>query len=312
MKLLIEGDGHFTDKKPERRQDKDFLETMLGKLDQVFQIYRENNCSAMIQVGDFFNSPDASNRVIAALISIIKQNQIVPYVIYGQHDIVGHSGTTFGRSPLKVLKAAGVIEMLGNYTQCVCTDIDEEERSIFLYGASFGQDIPKVDDPKNFNVLVIHAMIGNESLYPGQNITLPQNFSREYKDFNLICCGDYHYYFDIEMGSRRILNPGCLIRKTIGERDLVLEPSVIIYDTKTNETKRVKLKVDPVNEVFDFTEKQKASNDEIVGFVESLRNNVDATTFWQDILEKVYVERKTTDEVKELISESLVFIREEK
>jgi len=299
MKILIVGDTHFSDRRPERRTDADYFGTQLNKFTQIIQIYNEEDCQCMIQVGDFFNSPHVSNYVISSMIDILRENGIIVYCVYGQHDIVGHTGATFRRSPLAVLQSSGQAKLLSQ-KGCMMED------NTVLYGAPFGETFDEsVVDKDQFNVLVVHDMIGSADLYPGQNITQPKSFLEKYKRIGLICCGDYHYSFINEVGERTILNPGALVRKTIGEMDLAHKPKVMLYNTRNKKTKEILLKFESAKHILNCKKVSKVKNDEMEDFIESIRKKKDVSVSWKTILQNVYEKRKTRNEVKQTIDKCL-------
>jgi len=299
VKILIIGDMHITSKAPERRLD-NYFETILDKLEQAIDYYYQYECSMAVQVGDFFDSPDVSNYVIAEVIEFLKQYNMKIYCIFGQHDIVGHSGVTLKRSPLRVLVAADVVDVVRDYV---------EYDNVRVYGSSFGQDIPIPIEGDYLNVLLIHDMIADRPLYSGHTPTPPGKFLRRNSGYSLICCGDYHYYFVEKYKDRYIVNPGALVRKTISKDDLALHPSVCMYDTEYRKLHRHYLTVKEPDEVFDMSMKEKKDNKELLTFIESIRNENQISVSWQHILEEVYEERKTTEGVKEQISKAIVEVR---
>lgn len=306
MKICVLGDTHFSFKRPQSRIDEDYFATQDDKLSQVLEIYVDERCSALVQVGDFFNSPDTSNFVIASLIRRLRRIKPLNVLcIYGQHDITGHSKATLRRSPLKVLEAAGVLGIL-----------DSSGYNLFgagFHGISFGCDIPeKFPDIHDcgYNILVIHDMIGDRPLYPGQPLHNPETFLKRFPEFDLILCGDYHYRFLAKLPengkTRIILNPGAMVRKTISKWDLEHEPAVAIIDTETQSVKMEKLKVKPIEEVFDLSrliEKMEPDKAKLQAFIEKLKSS-SASGFgnWEDALQRVYKEKKTSMVVKEIIS----------
>jgi len=112
MKILELGDSHFSNRRPKGRLDENYLAVLMDKLDQVFDIYYEEHCDVIVQVGDFFNSIHMPDSVKAQLVYYLRKMNEKLLTIYGQHDIEGHSGTTYQNCPLHVLEAAGVIELL--------------------------------------------------------------------------------------------------------------------------------------------------------------------------------------------------------
>jgi predicted phosphodiesterase len=166
MKFGVLGDLHLTNKAPERRKD-DFLQTALGKVDQAMEFFHNQGCKHVFQVGDFFNSPVVARRAEAGIISLLlkyHKKGMQVHAIFGQHDISGHSAATFPNSPLAVACAAGV-NYLGSGGTGIVLDKFAEKNRVYAYGASFGQDVPKVEFPEACNILVIHDMIGNRPLW---------------------------------------------------------------------------------------------------------------------------------------------------
>ena len=199
MKLGIIGDTHYTNRGPSKRLD-DFFATQLLKTTEALGIFQEQGCDYIFQVGDLFDSHSVANRVKAAIISLLKQYHVKLLCVAGQHDIVGHSLGTLPNSPLSVLEAADVIQLLNE------TTLDLEIAKGFevqTYGASFGSDIPVPKNPKAYNILVIHAMIGDRELYPGQNLTSPTRFLKNNPAYSLVLAGDYHYSFEATYISKK-------------------------------------------------------------------------------------------------------------
>jgi len=285
MRLGILGDAHFSGRRPESRTDEDYFQTQMGKLDQAFTFFDEWSCDCIIQVGDLFDRPSTDNEVKAQLISFLRHCSLPFYCIYGQHDISGHSADTFYRSPMRVLQEAESLEVVGQTGIPIASGVD-------LYGASFRQPIPEVE-PKDglFNILVIHAMIGSRPLWPGQELKNPKRFLQKHS-FDLVLCGDYHYSFQEQVGDRWIVNPGCLVRKTVAKWDLAHEPMVGMFDTKKRTYKTRKLDVLPVEDVFRLETSKKAVGDSeaLDKFIRSLKENKVKGTDWKgslhDIIEK--------------------------
>ena len=318
-RLGLLGDLHFTSKAPERRKD-DYYQTLLGKLKQAFDIFEGENCQWVLQPGDFFDSPQVGNKVIADIIKLISRYHFKVLVCAGQHDIFGHSLETLPSSPLSVLQAAGVIRVL-SFVPNICA-------GAVIYGASFGEEVPVPND-QGFNVLVIHRMIGNYQLYPDQPLEDPRGFLRKYPKYNIIICGDYHYRFVDYYQGRIIVNPGAIVRKTISKYDQEHRPAVCILDLARTEpvdvkpmdvrvcprntplkrgvvatVKVVELKVRPVEEVFDLTVQPNTNerNEALNRFISSLREQNQFKVGWKAILPRVLEERKPKQSVCNLLN----------
>lgn len=303
MKLGILGDLHIHSKAPERRLDEDYLETCRIKLHTALSLLE--GCEVLIQVGDFFDSYAVSNRVTAMAIDTIRSMGRVVYCIYGQHDISGHSSTTIHNSPLQVMRAAGAIHLLDD---CPVTTRSDQD-FVTMYGASFGQDVPEVTT-KGFNILVTHRMIGDRPLYPGQELVGPRSFLRKYSDYDLVCCGDYHYRFDDSIQDRVILNPGVMMRKTLKEAELEHIPAVYEFDTQGRKFKIIPIPCQPLSEVMDLARKDRRDVMNLEEFIGKLQSGTTAQIGWKSILLDVMDQRKTSSQARELISDSMSKLEE--
>jgi len=177
-----------------------------------------------------------------------------------------------------------------------------------IYGASFGQEVPTPKYSEVFNILVVHDMIGNRPLFPDQELKSPARYLRQHLEYDLICCGDYHYRFSTFVGNKCICNPGAVLRKTTSEWDLAHQPAVFIFNTEKKEIKEVLLEVKPISEVFDLSEKMttKSDNVQILKFVNELKEKRSVTESWKDNLINVFDERKTSVSVRERLDSYIV------
>ena len=302
MKLGLLGDCHFTNRSPERRKD-NYFQTQCQKFEEGLQIFEKFNCDIIIQVGDFFDSSTVSNRVKSVIIGILRKYNVKVYCVAGQHDIVGHSMGTYANSPLAVFDSAEAIKLLGKESVNFSS-----EKTINIYGTSFGEEVPVTEYSckERYNILVIHEMIGDRELYPGQELQDPIRFLKKYPNYQLVVCGDYHYRFIQQFENRTIINPGCLVRKTISKWDLEHKPAVVIFDTETMISEVVELICKPVEEVFDLSRKLEITDSsKILSFIENLKTSCSEKATWKDILVQILKERNCSELVKNIIDQML-------
>jgi len=258
MKILIVGDLHLRVRPPRRRREADFQDVCLGKLRQIIGIGNDR-ADAVVQVGDFFDSPDPSKGLLAAVIRDFVEMLGSPrprwFAVHGQHDLRYHSQEAAGRSALRVLEAAGCVTILPKKNQTWevlerhWPKLGEE-----IYGASFGQT-PRVLDEKigdEFRVLVAHAMVGDKPLWPGHDLTGPEQYVRRHPGYDLYCLGDYHYPFSVRVGDAWVINPGAVLRLTADPRDRSRQPKVVLFDTDRGEPEDIPLDAAPEAEAFDL------------------------------------------------------------
>lgn len=293
MKLGMIGDFHLTSHRPDRRKD-DYLETLLGKLRQALDLFSNQGVHWVLQAGDFFDSPTVSNRVKSEVIQLLRSYETLRVLCcYGQHDITGHSAATVPNSPLAVLESAEAVAMLNsNPWDLLQLGTD----GIYVYGASFGEDVPTPKDASGTNILVTHRMIGDRPLYPGQPLESPRAFLRQHPEYNIVLCGDYHYPFQDSYEGRLILNVGALARKTITDVDMGLKPSVAIVDTEMMEVEWIPLQVEDPEDIFDLSRDVKPLKNEVAleKLVEELRKQqtTGQTGAWQSALLAVLSEKE--------------------
>lgn len=310
MNLGFFGDTHYTNRGPSRRND-NFFETQINKSLQAFSIFEQYNCSVIFQPGDLFDSHTVSNEVKARIIKLyknnLKQDEKILFVS-GQHDISGHSLYTLKNSPLAVVQAAGVGKLLAAKPYSIL-DL-EDGRTVQVYGASYGEPIPEPESEMDYNILVIHKMIGDRELFPGQELTKPNQFLRNNPKFNLVLCGDYHYRFSSQYEGRTIVNPGCLVRKTISKFDLEHKPSVAIFNIEENEVKFIELDIRPSKEVFNLNQETKIDKLGTEKLIQALKENLQGPSGqqdlkWKNLLLKVIKEKGSSDKIREIIDETI-------
>jgi len=309
MKLGIFGDLHFTSRGPSRRKD-NFFETQMRKFREAFSIFKEEKCDYIIQPGDFFDTHTSSNKIKAEIIRFLRKElwyEEGVFFVSGQHDISGHSLHTLKNSPLAVLKASGVGTLLLSDPHPIYSITDETK--VNLYGASYGEPIPNPEQEDEYNILVIHKMIGDRDLFPGQELQKPNQFLRNNPKYNLVICGDYHYRFSSEYQGRTIINAGCLVRKTISKWDLEHRPSVATFDTETGKVEFFELTCDPIEGVFDLCRDQKIDKINSQKLIDALKSRIGSrknggkTGF--DILLEVIKEKEASEDVRNEIDDVL-------
>jgi len=288
MKIVLLGDQHLRAKTPVNRKDTDFSYTWKTKLQTVIDYCNKvKNIYAVIQVGDMFDSPDVSNSVIIDAIETYRQLPQV-YCIFGQHDIYGNSEAAIKQSPISILESVEAVRIIPYKGLTVAEICETLIDNINLYGVSNYQSLEEFNDvdDTNYNILVCHHMICSEPLFTEQQHIKPNNLLEKFKHFKLIVCGDYHYRFINKYDNRFIINPGCMIRKSISKQDLSLEPSFIVFDTNTNTYEVIPYNFKPPSEVFDLNNIKEVpkDNSKILDFINNLQKQISTKLDWKEIL----------------------------
>jgi len=311
MKLALVGDMHLTLTLPKRRKD-DYVQAMLGKLDAVFRIAEKYNCNGIFQAGDMFHSPRESLYLLGLVIEKIYgwrspggEGFSKFITVYGQHDLWFHSLKSKAKTPIALLEKVGVLDV-ANTDSPIFVSLGNDIPGAWVYGASWGEEIPK-SDPKEgrVEVLIVHAPIMIQQLYPGHKFRNPDEFKG--KGFDLVLCGDYHYRFERRVGDTLVVNPGVMMRRSISEADV--EPAVAIYDTETREVEWVPLPAKPFEEVFDLSDMagkdEELDKEELLALIESLKETGVGKADPKEIILELCKEAKASDRVREIIAEAL-------
>lgn len=265
MKFLILGDCHIRASAPESRTD-DFAETQLDKMQQAVEVALTRKCAAILQPGDLCDTPHIPKYLISKYIRMFRDMKApMIYTVLGQHDIPMRSEESLNKTTDYLLESAGCIRIIknGEFARVGLIRID---------GCSYGSEPPNGPG----DVLLIHAPIGDRPLYPGDEPISPKKFLKEH-DYRLIVAGDYHYTFEASLGERRIVNAGCLVRKTASQYDKEHKPCVYIWDSESGDLQKIPIKVKPAEDV--FVEKGDTPNKE-------------SSTYLSELLESLKTDRK--------------------
>ena len=85
--VLFIGDPHARSKTPGRRRDIDFIDTIIGKMEQIVVIANEHHLQPICEGDLFDNALEHNIELINRLIHVLKQFDKVMWCIYGNHDI---------------------------------------------------------------------------------------------------------------------------------------------------------------------------------------------------------------------------------
>lgn len=261
MKFIVTGDWHLDNRSPENRTD-NYFETQAGKVDFVI----DQGSFPILQPGDFFNSYKANDFLKQFYIKKLQEEKI--YTVFGQHDLRFHSSDK-KNTPLRVLEASGVVQ--------IATEEALLLKNHAIYGCSWGEEFPEIEDEKEFNILLLHKLV-----------TCDDSFSWESDDwihaknlfrltqFDLIVSGDNHKTFIAEKegkkGKRFVINCGSLMRSTIDQQDH--EPHIYLFDTKERTAEKILIPVRPFLEVINLekSKKIKSRDEKLEAFVQKLKD----------------------------------------
>jgi len=268
MKLLYLQDFHLLFKAPINRKD-NYYQSMLLKLDEILSIAKQNKVSAILDGGDFFESPLVANTIVDEVLDKIEKNKIGWVFLFGNHCMLSHHIENSNATALAHMIRRSKFT---NYLKKM------ENDDFYLKGFEYEHDIESKIKEKGlfhnkkdkFTIAIVHALITEKPLpYAAMHVC--------YKDiksnYDCILVAHNHHPFDLKINNTRILNIGCIGRRKIDEQNI--EPSVLLIHTETKELKIIKLKSAKAGkEVFDLEkiEKSKQFESNIDNFIQSLDN----------------------------------------
>jgi len=291
VRFLCVGDLHLRASPTKYRMEdvEAFYEVQRSKLHWIIDQALEYGCHAIIQAGDFFDSPNVPYSVLNMAMSELKrfQEHGPVLVVYGQHDLRYHSASHLYNTPLMSLKESGLVFLAGKKPYVLASSKSDEV--VFIYGAGWGDPIPRPLDEskasgvlkrKTLNVLIVHRLISDQPLFPGHKYCSSVLFLRKAKGFDLIVSGDNHQFFIRRLRSenRVLVNCGSVLRLTVEQRDF--QPKVVLVDVGEEGVKIEKILSIPIHkEVFDLQrlerERQIELNKALGEFISQLQNRME-------------------------------------
>jgi predicted phosphodiesterase len=106
-------DTHLRSETPEGRID-NFNNSILTKMEEVGQIFREEKCDIILHGGDWGDRPDIPYSVYNELVGALKAWNKPIYGIIGSHDYYGYQIKSLKRTAVGALYKSGIIELVGS------------------------------------------------------------------------------------------------------------------------------------------------------------------------------------------------------
>jgi len=224
-KFIVVGDLHLSNKAPSSRTDPNFLATCQNKLTQILEASQQPDITALLLLGDLFNSPCPSYPVLIMFITSFLQKVGCPiYTIVGNHDVFSRSMKTMERTALFLLQSTTKLTVISPmFTPYV----------LFPETCIYISEKPETD---KIPVEMVHELLTEELEFAG---TIPASDYRT--EAEIVISGHYHPGFKKEVNGKLFLNPGSLLRTNISEQDR--QPYFAILTPKTKEYELIEIHV---------------------------------------------------------------------
>lgn len=255
------GDAHNQVRKPANRKD-DFHETYNNKVDEVKRIAKEEGVSAIIQAGDFLNSPQYNNDFIVDTIQkwsfvpekyelleelrnkegnpediVERLREDIPYIgVVGNHELIGESYSTYPRTSLAFMERLGFMRMVSKENPVVFTT--EDGQTVAITGTNYHSKIDEPDFVDDYiveekqgdvHIHFVHGYLTDKNLGPLIKHTLVDAVKDTKADITL--SGHDHIGFkQIEIDGKLFANPGALTRTKADVKEIARQPKVLIIE----------------------------------------------------------------------------------
>ena len=277
-------DVHISATNPRSRQG-DYKQDIIDKLDQIKAVGEKLKVAFFVFAGDLFNlkapmrNPHSLN---STLIDLFKSFPAPVYATEGNHDLRYDSYETFEEQPLKVIYSSGALRQTRDIR------IEPDGIDVHLRGFPFEENpnfkkMPKADKHNcDISICLLHLYTSpSGGSLPKQKIYGYHEISELGDDIYVMG----HYHIDhgiIQVDGKTYVNVGAISRGSISEEDINRQPKIgWVTVTKDDngiqvEGKAIKLKVRPVDEVFDLEqhEEDKKSSKEAEEFVSKLKTDM--------------------------------------
>jgi DNA repair protein SbcD/Mre11 len=288
MKFIFRTDVHVSDKNPASWKG-DYLAEIWSNLDQIGELARKHEATAVLDGGDYFHVKAATRNSHALVVRSAEIQAAYPcptYHVEGNHDIAYNNIETVEKQPIGVLYASGVFHRLREEV------FEEGELCVRVVGVPFSQtrtleELRAIKKKPNDThlIVVVHALAGEK---PPAHV---EDFFGEpvfrYSDLvfdggpDLLCFGHWHRNQGItEIDERHFVNLGAVSRGALVRESLERAPQVALITVEDGlsdlSVKAISLDVAPAEDVFDLERKERQEKESriIEQFVERLQEDV--------------------------------------
>ena len=302
---ILCGDIHLSHNAPKNRAEKkhNWYKAMAQSLYQLRVKQEEHQCPIII-AGDIFDKWDSPAELINFA---IKEMPDEVHAIPGQHDLPNHRHDLIHKSAYWTLVESGKIENIPVGESYV---FKPEKLDVIAYPwnvplSPYGGDCPHKDFLK---LAVIHRYCykninGHNSGYKGapQEAEIQQQV-KKLKGFDAAVFGDNHTRWFYKGENINVVNCGTFMRRSIKDKDITPNVAYLYSDGRihidTIDTDDKWLDA-PINE--ELTQ----NTEEITKFVHKLLKAETDSINFREIVEKACAKKGVSQEVKEIILESL-------
>lgn len=292
MNLIVTSDWHIRASIPENRID-NFLQAQEEKIKFILKKSIEHK-APIIVAGDIGDKPKWENWLLRKYISMFKSHQEKIYVLPGQHDLPDHRLDQLNQSALGVLVASkAVVPLLRELVISDCLIVP------FPFGKKIKSYHCSIKNKKS--IAIIHTLVSRTKLWSKQeNFISAKNLLKK-NNYDFIISGDNHQSFYECYKDKTLINPGSLMRTTIGQQDHL--PRCYLINLTKGSIQKIFIPIKSLDVVFNIEKvKNKNENDKrIKAFVNSLDCDLEFKIKFKENLKKFFSKNKTNKKIKNKI-----------
>ncbi len=299
-----------------------YTEDLFNLLYQANEIAKEQQCSAIVQLGDLFHikAPNRnSHQLIQRTIHWAKSAPCPVFVVPGNHDLLNDRLESLDEGqPLGVLYSSGVVGRAERYFSNLPIygipwqmNWDAEESVADQAVKNAVKDFVPSDSPQ---LIVTHAPFFPPGANPAYEHYSTEKFARlinpDGKANVQVIYGHIHdYHGEYVINGVRFCNYGALSRGSFTESNMTRPVGVTIWDSITGRFEFVELNAKPADQVFRVKEitKVKQVQLKLDEFLESVGQSKVEITSVESVLAKVR-SLKLGKELERIVEELLISI----
>lgn len=337
MKFLYIGDLHLSDNPPSSRID-NYHDSVIKKIQEIKNIALNNQCTAILEGGDFLNNPKLSEEKIADYLSCFNDKNINDIIIeaknknidyeelienleyntcpligvVGNHELFGETMQSFSKTTLYFLNKMGFINLVTKENPIIFKDKDGF--SVAISGSNYSYEI---DSKENREDYIVNEKLADYQIHIVHGMLLEKP-NKMYKSYTLISdiidktsaditlCGHYHDGFKtVKKDGKIIANSGSIIRQSNKKSNYTKKPRVLLIEITKDKgisCKSIYLKnVLPAEKIFDMEEKEtkKRFNEKLEEIKQKVESyNVEKGNNIQEIVKNIAENKHLNEDLK--------------
>ena len=224
--IAFVGDAHIDSVPPSSRID-DTFQTVMNKLNFIFNKCKEENVKALFWAGDIFNKvslPFSPVNTFMDLLIDFRNAGIQNLAICGNHDIMRNSMDYLNRSPVQTLFSSG---LMSHISKEVNVNINDD---IIIHSVDYPEypEPVKKSEKGKFNLLLCHMFINANGFLADEKHNLTTDVIKKLKYDAIVAGHDHEEYPSMNIEGTMVYRPGSILRGTSHDYNFTRKPNFLI------------------------------------------------------------------------------------